>query len=33
MIDPAMAIEQVALVRKTGGKSDFARAEETIVDA
>ena len=26
MIDPAMAIEQVILIEKTGGKSDFARA-------
>jgi cyclic pyranopterin monophosphate synthase len=27
MIDPAMAIEQVVLVEKTGGKSDFNRSE------
>jgi molybdenum cofactor biosynthesis enzyme len=25
MIDPGMAIEQVALIEKTGGKSDFLR--------
>jgi cyclic pyranopterin phosphate synthase len=28
MIDPAMAIEQVILLEKTGGKSDFARDAE-----
>ena len=28
MIDPGMAVEQVRLLEKTGGKSDFARAEE-----
>jgi cyclic pyranopterin phosphate synthase len=28
MIDPAMAVEQVVLIEKTGGKSDFARVGE-----
>jgi cyclic pyranopterin phosphate synthase len=27
MIDPAMAVEQVVLIEKTGGKSDFNRRE------
>jgi cyclic pyranopterin phosphate synthase len=27
MIDPAMVVEQVALIEKTGGKSDFSRPE------
>jgi cyclic pyranopterin monophosphate synthase len=27
MIDPAMAVEQVVLIEKTGGKSDFNRPE------
>ena len=27
MIDPAMAVEQVILIEKTGGKSDFNRPE------
>ena len=33
MIDPAMAIEQVMLLEKTGGKSDFARAAGGAVGA
>ena len=28
MIDPAMAVEQVVLIEKTGGKSDFNRPVE-----
>jgi cyclic pyranopterin phosphate synthase len=27
MIDPGMVVEQVALIEKTGGKSDFARQQ------
>ena len=30
MIDPAMVIEQVSLLEKTGGKSDFSRSEAGI---
>jgi len=30
MIDPAMAVEQVVLIEKTGGKSDFARSEAKL---
>ena len=28
MIDPAMVVERVALIEKTGGKSDFNRPKE-----